>query len=348
MNMDKKFDVVIGNPPYQEESKGDATNQMPIYHHFIEAAYEVGNKAVLITPARFLFDAGYTPKAWNKKMLDDKHLSAPIYAPNSDKLFPGTDIKGGVVVTYRDPARVTGPIGIFTKHPELNDILHQVATFDPRPLTDLGITNDRVYRYTQTMHDIHPELEDLMSSGNKYKLDSKAFSRLEAVFFEQKPHDDAEYIQVLGLDEQKKRSLRWIRSDFIDGPKTLHKFKVALPKANGSGHFGETLAPPVVMTPETAVTGTFITVGAFDTDAEAQASLKYLKSKFSRAMLGILKVTQDNLARVWTYVPVQDFSSDSDIDWSKSIPEIDQQLYKKYELSPSEIDFIETNVKAMV
>lgn len=348
MNMDKKFDVVIGNPPYQEESKGDATNQMPIYHHFIEAAYEVGNKAVLITPARFLFDAGYTPKAWNKKMLEDKHLAAPIYAPISDKLFPGTDIKGGVVVTYRDPERVAGPIGTFTKHPELNDILHQVATFDPVPLTDLGITNDRVYRYSQAMHDEHPELQALMSSGNQYKLDSKAFSRLSTVFFEQKPNDDAKYVQVLGLDEQKKRLLRWIRSDFIDGPKALHKYKVALPKANGSGHFGETLAPPVVMAPKTAVTGTFITVGAFDTESEAQACLKYLKSKFSRAMLGIRKVTQDNLARVWTHVPAQDFTDDSDLDWSKSVPEIDEQLYKKYGLSASEIDFIESNVKAMV
>jgi hypothetical protein len=100
--MSKKFDVVIGNPPYQEEAQGNATNQMPIYHLFMAAVYEVGEKAVLITPARFLFNAGYTPKAWNAKMLADPHLTVPIYAPNSDKLFPGTDIKGGVVVTYRD------------------------------------------------------------------------------------------------------------------------------------------------------------------------------------------------------------------------------------------------------
>lgn len=100
---------------------------MPIYHHFMEAAYEVGKKAVLITPARFLFNAGYTPKAWNEKMLSDPHLTVPHYVPNSDGLFPGTDIKGGIAVTYRDEDKEDEPIGIFTKYPELNSILHKVS-----------------------------------------------------------------------------------------------------------------------------------------------------------------------------------------------------------------------------
>ena len=86
--MTKKFDVVIGNPPYQEEAVGKATNQMPIYHLFMDAAHEVGDKAVLITPARFLFDAGYTPKAWNAKMLADPHLSVPSYVPHQRESVP--------------------------------------------------------------------------------------------------------------------------------------------------------------------------------------------------------------------------------------------------------------------
>mgnify|MGYP003552074398 CR=1 FL=1 len=62
--MTKKFDVVIGNPPYQEEAQGGGTRDTPLYHLFMDAAYDVGEKAVLITPARFLFNAGFTPKAW--------------------------------------------------------------------------------------------------------------------------------------------------------------------------------------------------------------------------------------------------------------------------------------------
>lgn len=345
--MSKKFDVVIGNPPYNEDSQGDATNQMPIYHLFTQAAYEVADKAILITPARFLFDAGYTPKAWNKQMLEDPHLTVEHYVSNSDKLFPGTGIKGGVVVTYRDVSRVGEPIGTFTKYEELNDIVRKVAKSGNASLVEAGISNDRVYRYTETLHEDHPEFKSLMSSGNHYKLDSRAFSRLEAVFFENLPANDDTYVRVLGLDSNKKRAFRWIRKDYLTGPEALAKYKVALPKANGSGTFGETLAPPVVLEPDTGVTGTFITIGAFDTADEATACLVYIKSKFARTMLGALKVTQDNLARVWKHVPLQDFSASSDIDWSKSILEIDQQLYAKYALDDGEIAFIESHVKSM-
>ena len=75
--------------------------------------------------------------------------------------------------------------------------------------------------------------------------------------------------------------------------------------------------------------------------------MKYVKTKFARVMLGILKITQDNTPEKWKLVPLQDFTQSSDIDWSKNIPEIDQQLYKKYNLSEDEIKFIETKVQAM-
>lgn len=94
-------------------------------------------------------------------------------------------------------------------------------------------------------------------------------------------------------------------------------------------------------------TETFISIGAFDEELEAQNCLKYVKSKFARTMLGILKVTQHNPREKWIYVPLQDFTPQSDIDWTKSIPEIDRQLYAKYGLDEKEIAFIEEKVKAM-
>lgn len=107
------------------------------------------------------------------------------------------------------------------------------------------------------------------------------------------------------------------------------------------------LSSPLVIDPQVAVTQTFITIGAFDDEAVADACLKYIKSKFARALLGVLKITQDNPAKVWKYVPLQDFTSASDIDWSKPIPQIDQQLYAKYGLDSEEIAFTETRVKPM-
>ena len=94
-------------------------------------------------------------------------------------------------------------------------------------------------------------------------------------------------------------------------------------------------------------TETFISVGCFETQAEAEACLKYVKTKFARAMLGILKITAHVTPEKWTYVPLQDFTAGSDIDWGKSVAEIDRQLYKKYGLSEDEVAFIESKVKEM-
>ncbi|WP_274355510.1 Eco57I restriction-modification methylase domain-containing protein [Ligilactobacillus salivarius] len=90
-----KFDVVIGNPPYQEDGKGEKARSEPIYHYFLEQAYEISDIAEFITPGRFLFNAGQTPKKWNRKMLSDEHIRILYYEQNSSKVFAHTDIKGG-------------------------------------------------------------------------------------------------------------------------------------------------------------------------------------------------------------------------------------------------------------
>lgn len=344
--MSKKFDVVIGNPPYQAEAQGEGTRDTPVYHQFMDAAYEVGKKVVLITPARFLFNAGFTPKAWNERMLADPHLTVPHYVPNSDQLFPGTDIKGGIAVTYRDEDHAGEPIGTFTSYPELNTILHKVVEAAGSSLESIGITSSRSYRYTNKLYEDHPEARALRPEGNAALVNTNAFEQFSSLYHEDKPADGVEYVRVLGLMGNKRLS-RWIRSDYLTGPKSYGKFKVVLAKANGSGKLGEVLSNPLVVGPQVAVTQSFATIGAFDEKATAEACLKYVKSKFARAMLGVLKITQDNPAKVWKYVPLQDFTSASDIDWSKPIPQIDEQLYAKYGLESDEVAFIEAKVKPM-
>ena len=117
-----KFDVVIGNPPYQNEGIGLNARDEPIYHKFIDAARSIGDKTVLITPARFLFNAGQTPKCWNESILNNEHVKVVYYEQKSDKVFPNTDIKGGVAVTYFDENIKFKKIGTFTPFIELNSI----------------------------------------------------------------------------------------------------------------------------------------------------------------------------------------------------------------------------------
>ena len=350
--MTKRFDVVIGNPPYQEEAQGGGTRDTPIYHLFMDAAYEVGDKAVLITPARFLFNAGFTPKAWNEKMLADEHLTVAYYESDSNRLFPSlTDpIKGGIAVTYRDSQHKVGPIGFFTKHPELNTILHKVLGSGSDFIESVGITSSRSYRYTDMLYEDHSQALALRPDGNASLVNTNAFELFSFIYFNEKPSDGNDYVRVLGVIKNK-RAFRWLRSDYISGPESFKKYKVAVPAANGSGSttdfFGVQLNNPTVLEPGVAVTQTFLTIGSFDSEADALACLKYLKSKFARTMLGVLKITQHNPRGAWKYVPTQNFTSTSDIDWTKSTPEIDAQLYAKYGLDPEEIAFIEDKVTPM-
>lgn len=337
-----KFDVVIGNPPYQEEITG--TSARPIYPEFMDGAYEIADKVSLITPARFLFNAGKTANRWNQKMLHDPHIKVTYYNANSSKVFPNTDIKGGVAVTYRDIDKDFGAIDPFIPFEELKSILNKVNRKGYTSIKDT-IYSPESYKLTDKLHRDHEEAESKLSNGHKYDVTTNIFEKLPELFVKDQTTDNG-YVAVCGrLDN--KRVQRWIKAEYIQGPDNFDKYKVFVPKSNGSGALGEVLSTPLLGTPLLGHTQTFISIGKFDTEEEALACMKYVKTKFMRVMLGILKITQDNPRDKWKYVPIQDFTTNSDIDWSKSIADIDQQLYKKYKLSESEIQFIEEKVQPM-
>lgn len=337
-----KFDYVIGNPPYQDESNGNKTFTPPQYHLFMDSAYAVSDKVELITPARFLFNAGSTPKNWNQKMLNDEHLKVESYESDASKVFPDTDIKGGVAITYRDATQNFGAIRTFTPYKELNSLLTKISNTNITSLSNI-VTNRGVYRFSSKMYKENP---NEMNRVTDSRVLSNAFDRFPEFFFSERPNDDHSYIRIFGKSSGK-RVYRWLRKDYLAETENLDKYKVLVPKANGSGIFGEVLSNPLVCEKGTGFTETFIAIGAADTRNEAESILKYIKTKFARTMLDVLKITQDNTRPTWRLVPLQDFTDNSDINWSKSIAEIDQQLYKKYRLDNDEIEFIESHVKEM-
>ncbi|NQH32739.1 restriction endonuclease [Streptococcus suis] len=347
-----KFDVVIGNPPYQDTALGEnATFAPPIYHNFIDESQKISDKSILVTPGRFLFNAGSTPKAWNRKMLSDPHVKVVYYEQNSSMVFPGTDIKGGVAITYQDKTKDFGAIETFTPYAQLNSILKKVSPLTEQTF-DTIVSGRGVYKLSQKALDDFPEIEQIQSKGHKKDIGSGAFRILkDIVFYENVPNDGKEYVKFLGL-ENLKRTYYWIASEYVDAPLSFSNYKIFIPKSNGSGALGEVpstplIGAPLIGAPLIGATETFLSLGNFSTQLEAENCLKYIKTKFARAMLGVLKITQDNTRDKWAKVPLQDFTSSSDIDWSQSVAEIDAQLYKKYGLSQEEIDFIESKVKAM-
>ena len=336
------FDAIVGNPPYQEEGNGDTNAKKSIYHYFIDMGEKLSRTGTLIHPARFLFNAGDTPKEWNESKLNDIHYKVIKYWPNSLEVFPTVDIKGGVAVTYWNKDETYQPIKFFTPHKELQSILYKVEQLMQESLSEV-ITNRGTYKYSSLAYSEQPE--EMKKTADK-RIAPSAFERMPLLFTESKPDDGREYVQMLG-NIKNKRCYRWFRKDYIAQVENLEKYKVIVPKANGSGAIGEVLSTPLIGSPLIGYTETYISIGATDNEKEAEATLKYIKTKFSRTMLGILKVTQNNPRETWKYVPMQDFSSQSDIDWSKSVSDIDQQLYTKYGFTDEEIEFVESMIKPM-
>lgn len=345
-----KFNAVVGNPPYQESTKD--TSDKPVYHLFMDTSFKISDRITFITPARFLFNAGKTPKDWNNKILNDEHFKVIYYTANSTDIFPNVDIKGGVAITLRNKNERYGKIKTFTYYKELKTIKDKIISKANDYLCDIVFAPES-YRFSKKLHSDFPNIKyqdknhGILAKGHDYDLTTNIFDKLEnIVFFSDKPNDNYNYIQIMGR-KSNSRICMFIRDEYIERHDNLSKWKVILPKSNGSGTIGEVLSSPLIGEPFIGHTQTFISIGSFETQFESTALLKYIKTKFLRTLLGVLKVTQDNKKAVWKYVPMQDFTAQSDIDWTKSISEIDQQLYKKYNLTQEEIDFIESKIKPM-
>lgn len=344
MNDKKKlFNYAIGNPPYQEDTT-ESTRKRPIYNVFMNGVYPVADKVELITPARFLFDAGQTPKDWNKQMLADKHFKVLHYESDATKIFPNTDIKGGVVISYRDATSTFDPIGIFTKSENLNHVLTKVRKHQDESMENI-VSARGCYRLNDIFFSDFSDAASRVGKGTGNMIVSNIFDKIPEAFWDNVP-DNRKYVKIIGR-EKNRRTVKFLDSRYVIDNGYINTYNVLISEANNTGEFGETLVEPQISMPGEGATDTFISIGFFSSKIESLNTIKYLKSKFCRTMLGVKKATQHTAKAVWEFVPLQDFTAKSDIDWSKSIHEIDLQLYRKYGLTADEIKFIEDNVKEM-
>ena len=342
-----KFDYVIGNPPYQEEAPGTSTSDKPVYHTFMDAAYSVSDKVELITPARFLFDAGATPSVWNRKMLNDTHFKVLQYESDAKYFFSSIELPGGIAISYRDATRNFGAMKQFIQYNELNKIARKVKEKHEKTLNSIMYPQNKFN--LSNLYEDFPILKTRIGSDGKDKRFRQiVMERFPEIFSEQKSDDSLRTLGLIG----RQREYRYISRRYVEYETWIDKYKEFVPFSNGaSGTLGKEparlISKPALGLPGDGITQTFIGIGEFGTKTEADNLMKYILSKFARILLGILKVTQGNKPETWSYVPLQDFTAHSDIDWSKSVAEIDQQLYRKYDLTADEIEFIETHVKEM-
>lgn len=336
-----KIKAVVGNPPYQEE--GESTRKAPIYHLFYDAAFKLSPIVSLITPGRYLFKAGQTPAEWMDRMLADPHFKVVDYFQKSNEVFPTVDIKGGVAIGLRNANKEFGAIGFFSEFPQLVSIMDKVRIHKDfvRGAFSETVSSQGIYRFSDLALTEVPRIYEVQGKGTAAKITSNAFENLTEIFVDSEDKLSDKGVQIMGRIKGS-RETRWINAKYLQPCDFLNYYNVFVPEANGTGAIGEVLSTPVI-----GHTDTFLSIGKFASAEEASACLKYVKSKFARCLLGTLKATQHNPKDTWANVPMQDFTANSDIDWSKSIEEIDIQLYAKYNLSKDEIVFIESMIKPM-
>lgn len=342
---------IVGNPPYMEINKGNGNGADPIFHLFIDLSMTVSPNGTLIHPARFLFNAGKTPKKWNRSIINNRNFKVSKYWLDSSSVFPIVEIPGGIASTYWDKDIDFGIIGSYSPYPEISSILNKVWCKANDSMSDIVYPRE-YYKLTESLYYENPDMSTRQSTGHKYSLGANIFDIFPELFIDSPVSDSDEYCKIFGRINGD-RAYKWIRKSYITPRENFQNYKIIIPKADGAaGQIGKPIparimGKPNIGSPNEAYTDSFISIGNFITKKEAIACNKYVLTKFARVLLGVLKVTQMNTRDTWSKVPLQDFSANSDIDWSKPVEEIDCQLYTKYSLTDNEISFIESMIKPM-
>lgn len=339
-----KFDAIVGNPPYQENISKDSGNESlgkQLFPYFIMTSITLKPKyCTLITPSRW-----FTGDAQDKSFIKLREFIAShnniekiFNYPVATNVFEQVTIKGGVSY-FLSSKDYTGKV-------QFNETINENKITQIRPLFEEGLdiilSNSTDYQVIKKVgaKDFVP-FTTITKGRNAFGIVGKP----EVVNKISKPEQFSNSIKL----QCKNETIRWTEPKYVTKSlDVFKKYKVFISKSAGDpAKDFKIIGKPYVAMPYEVCTDSLIPVGCFDTESEAINLQKYMKTQFLRYLVSILKVSQNVSQNVYQFVPLQDFTNNSDIDWSKSISEIDKQLYKKYDLSQEEIDFIETKVKPM-
>ena len=344
-----KFDVIIGNPPYQEMDGGAQASASPIYQNFVQAAKELNPKYIsLIMPSRW-YTGGKGLDSFRDEMLNDEHIRELHDWLTPEDIFPNTNIRGGVCYflwdsKYDNKESLTRVVT--HKH---NEIVSDVMR--PMKIDNIDIFI-RDYRSSAILMKVFKNQNNL--DGNKwiteYVSPRKPFG-LSGNFTKDPKFKENSSGMSQPLKCYGKNAIGYVEREHIKSKlEWVDKWKIFTAYANNIGtELNDDNFNTIIGEPGTISTETYLAIGAdLKLDEESTNNLSaYLQTKFSRFLLSLSKSSQHATRAAYRFIPLQDFSNGGDIDWSDSKEKIDKQLYEKYGLSKEEIEFIESKIKAM-
>ena len=318
-----KFDVIVGNPPYQLSDGGAQASAKPLYHKFIEQAKKLNPRYLsMIVPSRW-FSGGKGLDDFREEMLRDKRLTKVVDYFDSNECFPGVDISGGVCYFLWERDR--------EKTCEITTIRSGEKSTMERPL--LEIDNDSFIRFNEAIS-IYRKIKSLKEERfNKHISSRKPFGITTNAKGNKQNGEDT--IKIFSFPENGfiKRNLVKQNESWIN------EYKVYISYAYGErGAFPYlVIGKPFLGEPNTCCTETYLVIRPFDSLQKCENVISYMRTRFFRFLVLLKKNTQHATSKVYSLVPIQDFSE----SWT------DEKLYKKYGLTAEEIAFIESMVRSM-
>lgn len=341
-----EFDAIVGNPPYQIMDGGAQASSTPVYNLFVDMAKKVKPCNIsMIMPSRWM-TGGKGLEKFRSDMINDKHFATLYDYFDASVCFDNVDIKGGVCYFLWN-AKHNSECNIYTV---IDKDIIKSKRFLVDGEDDIYIRDSRLISIKNKVNEqSNTSFDTIVSAMKPYGLRGDFFKNpakysLPPIF--DKVVENG-YV-IIGLDEKLHRVKKYVSRDY-PFPKRdcLDSYKIFITRNYGIGELGEIPSTPILAEPRMACTETFIQIGPFANRQQMGHCFSYTKTKLFRLLVGIRKRDQGAGKNVYSLVPMQDFTDKSDIDWNKSIPEIDAQLYKKYDLSKKEIAFIESMIKPM-
>jgi len=331
-----KFDVIVGNPPYQlNDGGGTGSSAMPIYQKFIQQAKKLNPRYLtMIIPSRW-FSGGRGLDEFRDEMLNDDRIREIHDFLNASDCFPGVEIKGGVCFFLWDRDN-KGFCKIHTHDGNKN------VSISERPLLEKN--TETFVRYNEAisiLRKVQSFKEDsfasIISANDPFGFDvreNNSYKRVKPDFKKTSFKDGVEFY----YNGWKKDGLGFIKKENIQkNVSWIDEYKILIPKAWGVGSMDKDWLNPFIIEPNSCCTETYLVIGPFGNKKKAESVIEYTQTKFFHFLVSLIKNTQNAMKKVYQFVPNQDFSQ----SWT------DEKLYKKYNLSTEEIDFIESMVRSI-